>query len=98
MDVVAALPLLDGVGNALVGFRSSTQPGLAGLDGRIPMPLALSVVTFADRVLMVLDSWRRQWELPGGMVEPGETAWHAAVRELKEGSRTVRSLSLGNRS
>lgn len=33
---------------------------------------------------MVFDSWRKQWELPGGMLEPGETARQAAVRELCE--------------
>ena len=33
---------------------------------------------------MVFDSWRWQWELPGGMREPGETARQTAVRELVE--------------
>ncbi|MBV9142834.1 MAG: NUDIX hydrolase [Pseudonocardiales bacterium] len=33
---------------------------------------------------MIFDSWRRQWELPGGRREPGETARQAAVRELAE--------------
>ncbi|MPZ65923.1 MAG: NUDIX domain-containing protein [Pseudonocardiaceae bacterium] len=53
------------------------------------MPTALTVVTFADRVLMGFDRWRRQWELPGGMLEPGETAWQAAVRELEEETGVV---------
>lgn len=29
------------------------------------MPSSLIVVTFAGRVLMVFDRWRKQWELPG---------------------------------
>ena len=38
------------------------------------MPASLVVVRFEEAVLMVFNSWRRQWELPGGMREPGETA------------------------
>jgi 8-oxo-dGTP diphosphatase len=33
---------------------------------------------------MMFDSRRREWELPGGMREPGETARQAALRELAE--------------
>ncbi len=33
---------------------------------------------------MIFDSWRQQWELPGGKRDPGETARQAAVRELAE--------------
>jgi 8-oxo-dGTP diphosphatase len=33
---------------------------------------------------MLFNGWRQQWELPGGVREPGETARQAAVRELAE--------------
>jgi 8-oxo-dGTP diphosphatase len=49
-----------------------------------PCPPSLIVVRFGDLVLMVFDGWRQQWELPGGVREPGETARQAAVRELAE--------------
>ncbi|MGH3799099.1 MAG: NUDIX hydrolase [Pseudonocardiaceae bacterium] len=81
---MVALPLHDGAGNALVGFRFAAESELAALDDRIPMPASLIVVTLASRMLMVFDRWRRQWELPGGMLAPGETARQAAVRELAE--------------
>ena len=81
---MVGLPLHDGAGNALVGFRFAAEPELAVLDDRVPMPASLIVVTFAGRVLMVFDRWRKQWELPGGMLAPGETARQAAVRELAE--------------
>ena len=48
------------------------------------MPASLVVVRFEDAVLMLFNDWRQQWELPGGMREPGETARQAAVRELAE--------------
>jgi 8-oxo-dGTP pyrophosphatase MutT (NUDIX family) len=49
-----------------------------------PTPASFVVVTVKDTVLLVFDRWRAQWELPGGMREPGETARQAAVRELAE--------------
>jgi 8-oxo-dGTP diphosphatase len=48
------------------------------------MPASLVVVTHANAVLMMFDSWRKQWELPGGTQEPGETTRQAVVRELRE--------------
>jgi 8-oxo-dGTP pyrophosphatase MutT (NUDIX family) len=42
---------------------------------------------------MVFNGWRRQWELPGGMRDPGETTRQAAVRELAE-ETGIRSVDL----
>ncbi|HEU0087650.1 MAG TPA: NUDIX hydrolase [Pseudonocardiaceae bacterium] len=81
---MVALPVRDAAGNALVGFRFAAESELAALDQRVPLALSLVVVVLSDRVLMVFDRWRRQWELPGGMLDPGESARQAAVRELAE--------------
>ncbi|MGH3696396.1 MAG: NUDIX hydrolase [Pseudonocardiaceae bacterium] len=81
---MVALPLHDPAGNALVRFRLAVETELAGLDSRIPLAASLIVVTHLGRVLTVFDRWRRQWELPGGMLERGESARQAAVRELSE--------------
>lgn len=51
---------------------------------QVALPASLVVVTHADAVLMMFDSWRKEWELPGGMREPGQTARQAATRELRE--------------
>jgi 8-oxo-dGTP pyrophosphatase MutT (NUDIX family) len=79
---VAPLPIRDAEGNALLAVRPVAEEDLVA--GREAMPAALVVVTVADAVLVMFDSRRRQWELPGGMREPGETPREAAVRELRE--------------
>ncbi|QOV47425.1 NUDIX hydrolase [Streptomyces chromofuscus] len=37
-----------------------------------------------DRVLMTFNRFRQAWELPGGLIDPGETPRRAAARELLE--------------
>jgi hypothetical protein len=68
MVTMAALPLRDSVGNALVDFRYADESKLEILEDRIPMSLSLIVVTLTDTVLMVLNGQRGQWELPGGCI------------------------------
>jgi 8-oxo-dGTP diphosphatase len=41
-------------------------------------------VDAAERVLIVEPTYKATWEIPGGMVEDGETPREACVRELKE--------------
>lgn len=81
---MAALPIRDRVGNTLVAVRFVAEGELAHLAEQVVMPASLVVVVYADAVLMMFDSWRKEWELPGGMREQGETARQAAVRELRE--------------
>jgi 8-oxo-dGTP diphosphatase len=81
---VAELPIRDRAGDALVDVRFVAEAELVALAVRLPMPLSLVVVTLAESVLLMLDARRRQWELPGGMRERGETPRQAAVRELGE--------------
>ncbi|TDV56460.1 NUDIX hydrolase [Actinophytocola oryzae] len=78
---MATLPIRDNAGNALVDFRVADEQELNPLAA---VPASLVVVTHDDAVLMMFDRWRRQWELPGGQREPGETARQTAVRELRE--------------
>jgi ADP-ribose pyrophosphatase YjhB (NUDIX family) len=49
-----------------------------------PIPAA-SIAVFRDgKVLLALRARPRLWSLPGGRIEPGETAEQAALRELRE--------------
>jgi 8-oxo-dGTP diphosphatase len=88
---MADLPLSDRFGNRLVSFGSvaGIEPEPPDGDDSVSMPLALIVVAFAGRVLMVLDAGRGQWELPGGMRERDEAARQAAMRELAEETGVV---------
>jgi 8-oxo-dGTP diphosphatase len=82
---MAALPIRDPAGNALVDLRFvAGEQELVRLAERVPVPASLVVVAHAGAVLMMFDSWRKQWELPGGTREPGETPRQTAVRELRE--------------
>jgi 8-oxo-dGTP diphosphatase len=78
------LPISDAAGNELVGWRDVTGNVIDDLDADVPLPLALVVVQCQDSVLMGLNAWRHQWELPGGMIEDGESLAAAARRELLE--------------
>jgi 8-oxo-dGTP diphosphatase len=78
------LPIRDHAGNTLIDIRPVAEEELAHLVEQVPLPASVVVAVHADAVLMMFDSRRRQWELPGGMREQGETARQAAVRELCE--------------
>ncbi|MGW5613009.1 NUDIX hydrolase [Streptomyces sp. NPDC003877] len=72
---------LDDRGNALVAFargREDEPPGDA------PLPLALAALWHDGCVLMAFNRYRQAWELPGGLIDPGETPRRAAARELLE--------------
>ncbi|GAB3426413.1 NUDIX hydrolase [Flindersiella endophytica] len=84
-----SLPVEQADGCALLAFEQLDDAGLALLAHRDPaVPLAASlVVLWCDgRCLMVFNRFRDAWELPGGMVDPGESAREAAFRELEEES------------
>ena len=45
---------------------------------------AFAIIKVGDCYLFGFNNWRKQWELPAGGIEQGETARQAAERELFE--------------
>ncbi|MFH8805415.1 NUDIX hydrolase [Streptomyces sp. NPDC017936] len=82
---------VDHRGNRLVSFTFGTEDVL---PGGAPMPMALTALWRRNEVVVVYDRFRGQWELPGGLLEPGESPRQAAVRELAEESGQVPRDSL----
>ncbi|RAY11775.1 NUDIX hydrolase [Actinomadura craniellae] len=72
---------VDDDGNRLVAFHRVAE---STRFGDAPLPLALVAAWHGDRLLLGFNLRRRYWELPGGMIDPGETPRQAAARELHE--------------
>lgn len=70
--------------NLLLDFRRCLEAELDGLDATIPLVLSLSVPQRADgAVLMVRNTWSREWELSGSTIEEHESARDTAVRAFR---------------
>ncbi|WP_242911488.1 NUDIX hydrolase [Actinomadura terrae] len=74
----------ENTGNTLTAFVHAVDDAVVPDDA--PMPAALTAVWCGRQLLLVFDRFRRQWELPGGRIDHGETPRQAAFRELREES------------
>lgn len=83
---MVTFPVEQADGCVLRRFEQASDADLDRLDPAIPLPAALVVVWHAGECLLVFNRYRQAWELPGGMIDPGESARDAAVRELWEES------------
>jgi len=66
-----------------VAFHEVPEPGDMALP---PLRFAVIIAHAPDGAVLVLSRFRKVWELPGGLIDPGETPRQAAVRELEEES------------
>lgn len=71
----------DDNGDALTGFYQIAEQAC---PDDAPLTAALVALWHNDRMLLVFNRYRQCWELPGGMIDPGETPRQAATRELHE--------------
>lgn len=74
----------DAQGNILLDIIKTTESELARMDLDAPLTHALIVVKCQGKFLMMFNKWRSSWELPGGVIEQGETARECVLRELHE--------------
>ncbi|MER7246649.1 NUDIX hydrolase [Kribbella sp. NPDC000426] len=80
------LPVENTDGSVLLSFDRLVEEQLGGLDPSVPLTASLVVLWCGHECLMVFNRYRQAWELPGGMLDPGESPRDAAVRELEEES------------
>jgi 8-oxo-dGTP diphosphatase len=76
-------------GDEMLVFQTGKEP--APLEDYPDLPLIFSCIVprYKGGVLYVYNAERKEWELPSGMIEAGETPYEAAVRELQEESGQI---------
>jgi 8-oxo-dGTP diphosphatase len=50
----------------------------------IPLSFAIVIARAPSGIVLVFNRYRRVWELPGGLIDPGESPRESAQRELHE--------------
>ena len=80
-------------GDEFLAFQVGTEPAPLADYPDLPLIFSCIVPKYRGGVLYVYNAWRKEWELPSGMIEAGETPYDAAIRELREESgQTAASL------
>src|SRR5262245_13725409 len=77
------------LGGGLISVRTASRYARSMADGlvvsRIALGAACVIVDAAGRVLLVHHTYGAlNWEIPGGLVDAGESPDDAAIRELRE--------------
>jgi len=76
--------MADAKGNIFLEFLDIEEEQLDSWELDAPLTHALIVVKCQGKYLLMYNKWRNNWELPGGVIEEGETAKECVIRELFE--------------
>lgn len=71
-------------GDVFVEFCAVPEESLATLKLDAPLTHALAGVEYDGKFLLMFNRFRQVWELPGGIIEPGETPRSCVLREIDE--------------
>lgn len=69
-------------GHRLLDLATGEEEELVVSPEFQPLAFALVAAEYEGKYLFILDSRKLRWELPGGMIAPGETPRACAQREL----------------
>ena len=78
--------IADVAGNQLLDFITGDENELVANEAYRPLTSALCVVKGPRGFMLLRNRWRNEWELPGGMIDEGETPREAVIREIREES------------
>ena len=76
----------DEKGNILLELIEGPEAELCANSTLSPLTHALVLARKNDRILFVFNRFHQKWELPGGVIDPGESPGECALRELMEES------------
>lgn len=80
------------LGNELLEFIPGTEIHVP--DPSIPLVFTIVILKYQERYMFLYGPQRQQWEAPGGGINPGESAYDCARREVwEETSQVVHDLT-----
>jgi len=83
----------DEKGNILLEMLNGSEEELCRQPALKPLTHALVLARKNGRILFVFNRFHQVWELPGGVIDPGESPGECALRELmEESNQTLQDL------
>lgn len=76
--------ITDAKGNIFLDFIKTQEEQIDKVSIDAPITHSLIVVRCQNDYLFMFNKWKNSWELPGGVIEEGETARQCVIRELLE--------------
>jgi len=78
-------------GDIFVELININEDQVDQVELEFPITHSLVVAKSQDGFLLMFNSWRQQWEVTGGILEPGETLRECALREMLEETNQIPS-------